>query len=52
MVIDHASPLLLCFAYRPPNDDLSWFIRFEEKVTEALAIDKYTIIMGTLILIF
>ena len=48
----HASPLLLCFAYWPPNADLSWFILFEEKVTEALAIDKYTIIMGTLILIF
>ena len=42
----HTSPLLLCFAYRSPNADLSWLIRFEKKVVESLAEVKYTIIMG------
>ena len=37
---------LLCFIYRPPNSNVSWYQHFDKEMTNAFAKNEYVLITG------
>ncbi|CAC5394341.1 unnamed protein product [Mytilus coruscus] len=42
----HKESFLLCFVYRPPNSQTSWYTNFENEVVNGLSINDNILLMG------
>jgi hypothetical protein len=42
----HQKSFLLCFIYRPPNGNVSWYPYFDKELTNAFAKNDYVLITG------
>ena len=44
----HQTSFLLCFIYRPPNNNVSWYQHFGKELTNGLAKHEYVLITGSI----
>jgi hypothetical protein len=46
----HQKSFLLCFIYRPPNSNVSWYPYFDKELTNAFAKNDYVLIITVCLL--